>query len=424
MPLSISSRLLARSARCAVLSVVLTANAAAKETVRVAFIDPLSGPFANAGELAYRHFRAAFATIAEPGTTRLRAAGAPRLEIVGFDNKASPQESLQQLRAVVDQGIRYVVQGQSSAAALALSDAISKHNQRDPARAVLFLNYAALDPDLTNSKCSFWHFRFDASSDMRAEALLSTLDSRARRVYLIGQNYSFGQHLARAAREIMARRRPDVRIVGDELHPLGQVRDFAPYIAKIRASGADTVVTGNWGNDLTLLVRAAREAGLQVDFLTFFAGSLGAVTAIGDAGVGRVKQVTEWHANAGVPALDRVARDYKERYREDYYFARIGTLTAMLAEGFRRAGSVEPLRVARVLSGMRLETPLGEVEMRRADHQLIQPLYVSTLTRTARHGGPREVVHDVEATGLGFRTDQRIEGYRTALPTSCQMERP
>jgi branched-chain amino acid transport system substrate-binding protein len=396
-------------------------SSAAVNVVRLAFIDPLSGPFANAGESSLRHFHAGAASINARG-----AAGGYRFEVFGFDNKAQAQESLAQLRLAIDHGFRVVVQGQSSAVALALSDAISKHNERDPGRAVVFLNYAAVDPDLTNSKCSFWHFRFDASSDMRLEALASVLelDLSVKSVYIIGQNYSFGQQVSRAAKEVIARRRPDIRVVGDELHPIGQVKDFAPYVAKIRASGADAVITGNWGNDLALLVKAAREAALEVQFYTFYAGSLGAVTAIGEAGAGRVKQVNEWHANVAEPRIAQAARVYRARYGEEYYFHRISTLLEMFSTAVASARSVEPLRIAYALEGMHHATPLGEVEMRRSDHQLLQPLFVSTLVRTEARGGVRGVLNDVENTGLGFRTDARIEPWVTAQPTSCRMQRP
>lgn len=412
---------------------------AVPETIRIAFIDPLSGPFANAGESSLRHFRAAIEAINErargavddalgraSGASRIGTRPAHRFEITGFDNKASAQDALTQLRLAIDQGYRIIVQGQSSAAALALSDAIGKHNAREPSRPVLFLNYAALDPDLTNSQCSFWHFRFDANSDMRIEALASVLDKSAtvKSVYVIGQNYSFGQQVSRAVREVLGRRRPDIRIVGDELHPMGQVKDFAPYVAKIRASGADTVITGNWGNDLALLVKAAREAALDVNFYTFYAGSLGAVSAIGEAGAGRVKQVNEWHANVPSREAEEYARRYRVKWGEDLFFYRIQTLTGMLAEAVKKAGSAEPAQVAFALEGMRYRTPLGEVEMRAADHQLLQPLFVSTLVRTAARGGDKAVRHDVEGTGLGFRTDARIEPWVTAQPTSCQMRRP
>ena len=399
-------------------------SAAAPGAVRIAFIDPLSGPFANTGESALRHFRAAVECDA---VTRQLKGG--HIEIVPFDNKASAQEALVQLRTVIDQGIRFVLQGQSSAAALALIDAIDKHNARNPGQEVLFLNYAALDPELTNAKCSFWHFRFDAPVDMRMEALVEAIlrDGTAKNLYLIGQDYSFGRSVAQAARAMLARKLPQARIVGDDLHPIGVVKDFAPYIAKVKAAGADAVVTGNWGNDLALLVKAAREQGFNGDFYTFYAGSPGAVTAIGKAGVAKLKQVNEWHANVqvnGKRLLEPFASDFKRRYGEDFRYLRFLTLTEMFASALARAGDADPQRVAFALEGMRQSTPAGEVEMRTLDHQLIQPLYVSTLAVSARLGGQPEVVVDVENTGFGFRTDARIEGYATAQPTSCRMARP
>ena len=69
---------------------------------------------------------------------------------------------------------------------------------------------------------------------------------------------------------MLAAKRPDIEIVGDELHPLFKVSDFSPYIAKIKASGADTVITGNWGPDFALLLKAAAEvraAGRLVQLL-------------------------------------------------------------------------------------------------------------------------------------------------------------
>lgn len=422
--------LLARLAVFMLPALAVAAGQPAAETIRLAFIDPLSGPFANAGESSLRHFRTAIEAINDLGASGVHKSqagpAAYRFEVTGFDNKASAQDSLTQLRLAIDQGYRIIIQGQSSAAALALSDAISKHNAREPSRQVLFLNYAALDPDLTNNQCSFWHFRFDANSDMRVEVMAKVLEQAqaVKAVYVIGQNYSFGQQVSRAAREVLARRRPDIRIVGDELHPLGQVKDFAPYVAKIRASGADTVITGNWGNDLSLLVKAARESALDVNFYTFYAGSLGAVSAIGDAGVGRVKQVTEWHSNVPSREIDDYARRYKARWGEDLFFFRVQTLLGMLSEALAKARSTEPARIALVLEGMRYRTALGEVEMRAADHQLLQPLFVSTLVRSAARGGDKAVRYDVENSGLGFRTDARVESFVSAQPTSCQMRRP
>lgn len=187
-------------------------------------------------------------------------------EVTGIDNKLSPAESLNALKSAIDQGVRYIIQGNGSSVALALSDAVTKHNERNPGKEVIYLNDAAVDPDLTNSKCSYWHFRFDADTSMKMEAMSSFMVDQKdiKKVYILGQNYSHGVQVAKYAKETLGRKRPDIQIVGEDLHPLAQVRDFAPYIAKIKASGADTVITGNWGSDLSLLVKAAMEGGYTV----------------------------------------------------------------------------------------------------------------------------------------------------------------
>jgi branched-chain amino acid transport system substrate-binding protein len=137
-----------------------------------------------------------------------------------------------------------------------------------------------------------------------------------------------------------------------------------------------------------------------------------------------VKQITEWHANVPAKDAERIAAEFKKKYNQDYYFFRANTALLMVAEAMKRAKSADPKAVAKTLEGMRFTTELGDVEMRTADHQLIQPLYISTIERTAAKGGPKDVRHDIENSGMGFRTDAKIDGWMSAQPTSCQMKRP
>lgn len=401
---------------------------AAVEPIRLGMIEGLSGPFANAGEAVARNLHFAVARVNARGGVRLPG-GARPLALATFDSKGQVEEALLQLKRASDDGVRFILQGNSSAVAGALIEAIGRHNERAPAARQLLLNYSAVDPALTNDRCSFWHFRFDAHAEMRMAALMQVIaaDSRVRRVYLINQDYSFGREVARSARELLAARRPDVQIVGDELHPLGRIRDFAPYAAKMRQAGADTVITGNWGNDLTFLVRAARDAGLEASFYTFYGNGLGAPAAIGEAGVGRVHAVAEWHYNAGLPAMDAVYADFRQRFpepRDDYFQARMTVLIEMLVRAIEAAGSTEATAVAQRLAGMRYTAaqgnPLGEVWMRPQDHQLQAPLYVSVMERA----GSRGVVRDVEGSGFGFRTQRRLEAAETGRPSTCLMVRP
>jgi len=401
-------------------ALALTVGAAQAQTIKIGFIDPLSGPFANVGEQGLRGFQLVVSEINARG-----GANGQKFEMVALDSKANPQEALNALKQLTDQGVRYVVQGNSSAVAAALSDGVAKHNQRNPKSTILFLNYAAVDPALTNERCNFWHFRFDADADMKMQALTNYMaqQKKIQKVYLINQDYSFGQAVSKSAREMLAKKRPDIKVVGDDLHPLGKVKDFAPYIAKIKASGADSVVTGNWGADLSLLVKAGKDAGLPVDYYTYYAGIAGGPTAIGDAGAEHVKQISHWHANVGDPKSDALVEAYRKRYpdsKDDFVWLASRNVVEMLAQAIETAKSTDPLKVALALEGMKFQTFTGEVSMRADNHQLLQPMFISTFTKAGKPG----VKFDLERTGLGFRTDGRIEAKDTATETSCKMQRP
>ncbi|SAK84857.1 branched chain amino acid ABC transporter periplasmic ligand-binding protein [Caballeronia catudaia] len=401
------------------------AGAAELPPVKLALIEGMSGPFANAGAMVERNLRFGVERVNAKGGVKL-ADGMHPLQLVVFDGKGSSEATLVQLRAAIDEKIGFVMQGNSSAVAAALVAAIDKQNSREPERRVLFLNYSADDPALTNDACSFWHFRFDAHAGMRMDALADALeDDRAvKKVYLLNQDYSFGHDVSREAQRALKERRPDIAIAGDEFHPIGRVKDFAPYIAKIRASGADAVITGNWGNDLTLLVKAAREQGLDTEFYTFYGNSLGAPAALRDAGVKRVIAVADWHPNAGGAASDAYYRAFRARYpaaADDYLVLRMPLMIEMLAAAMTRAGSADPFAVARALEGMKFDgEPFHIMTMRADDHQVIQPLYVMEMDKA----GTKGVRFDNEGSGYGFRTLLGVPAEKTVQPTTCRMTRP
>lgn len=382
--------------------------------IRMAFIDPLSGFMANVGDGGLKQFQFESARINAAGG----AAGRP-FEMVGLDNKLNPQESVVQLQRAIDQGVRYITQGNGSSVASALIKAIEQHNSRNPREQVMFLNYAAVDPVFTNAECSFWHFRFDADSDMKMSAMTDYIRTQTeiKKVYIIGQDYSFGRAVADSAVKMLKEKRPDIEIVGNELHPLARVRDFSPYITKMRASGAQAVITGNWGNDMTLLIKASSDAGFNVPYFTYYGGGLGAVSGMGRSALGLVRQVTEWHANIPNIGMDDIVRRFKAQHRDlDYYYYRVKVMFDMLTKAMNDTRSVDPRTVAIALEGMDIPIETGRAQMRRDNHQLIQPLYISTLAEG--------VTFDVDNTGMGFKTDVKIEGPATAMPTTCQMRRP
>ena len=384
------------------------------ETVKIGWIDPLSGLMAPIGQNELKTFQ----YLAEL-FNKNNAAGV-KFEIVPFDNKVSPAESLTALKSAIDQNIRYITQGDGSGAAGALVDAVNKHNERNPGHEVLYMNYAAVDPDLTNSKCSYWHFRLDADTSMKMEALTTFIKDQKdiKKVYIIGQNYAHGLQVAKYAKADLARKRPDIEIVGEDLHPLAKVTDFAPYVAKIKASGADTVITGNWGTDLSLLVKAANEAGLNVKFFTYYANNSGTPTALGAAAAGRVYFVGYGQPNMG-GTIRKLQDDFKARFNDDFYVADLYTELQLLSEAMAKAKSTDPVKVAAALEGMKLKSYNGDIEMRRTDHQLQQDLWISVWQKTDAKNP-----YSVENTGYTFAPVAHYDAYVASTPTSCQMKRP
>ena len=398
--------------------------------IKMAMIEGLSGPFANTGEAVFRNLIWAVERVNARGGVKLPGPDgvgtvARPLLLERYDSKGQTEEAMTALKSAIDDGAQFVMQGNSSANAAALIEAINKHNEREPGKRVLFLNYSAVDPILTNEKCSFWHFRFDAHADMRMTALMQVIkeDKTLKSVYVIGQDYSFGHAVAREAKRQLALVRPDIGLVGEELHPMARVKDFLPYAVKIKASGAQAVITGNWGNDLTLLVKAAKEVGFEGKFYTFYGNALGAPAAIGDAGIGRVVAVADWLPNVQTPQSEAFYQSFRQRFpkpADDYVHMRMQLMVESLAQSIEKAGTTNSVAVATQLEKTRVTLANQAGAMRASDHQFQQTLVVGVMDKMGTPG----VKFDVEGSGYGFRVIKTITAASAEQPTTCQMQRP
>ena len=397
---------------------LMSGTALAQETVKLGYIDPLSGGGASVGEGGLKTYQ----WIAD----EINAAGGlngKKLEILPLDDKTNPQEAVVQAQKAIDAGARYITQGNGSSVAAALSDFVTKYNDRNPGKEVLFFNYAAVDDSLTNEKCSFWHFRWDASSSIKMAAITSYLKAQpnVKKVYLINQDYSFGQGLRKLAVAMLKEKRPDIEIVGDELHPLLKITDFSPYIAKIKASGADSVITGNWGQDIALLLKSAADAGLQANWFTYYAGGAGGPTAIKQTGlIGKVHDIVEGDANTAVEAAQKTETEFRKKTGIGIWYPRAFNEGRMFAQAVKEAGSLDPKAVALKLEGMTADVfDGGKGTMRKDDHQFFQDMFIRSFAPLA----PGQKF-DEENTGWAWTVKGKIAAAETNVPTTCKMERP
>ena len=400
----------------ALAATIIARPAVAQDTIKIGYIDPFSGPFASGGDEFLKVFAYIVAKVNADG-----GALGKKFEIVPFDDKLQPAEALIALKNITDQNIPFVMQCTGSNVGAALLDGVSKHNARNPDNRILYLNCGALATELTNEQCDFWHFRFSGNVEMRAAARVKALPKDVTKVYLLNQDYLFGQSVQHDTRKWLAKLRPDIQIVGDELMPFGKVQDFSPYVEKIKASGAQSVITGNYNRDLNLLIKAAVDDGLNVRFDTYLAHLIGGPTAIGAAGENRLSTITEFNPNVPVelqkPDAEAFITGWRANHDTDFSEVPFLTMFQMLAKAIDQAGSTDALKVALALEGMKATDLVGSpVEMRKEDHQLLMPYYAATFSR--------DVKYDAEKTGFGWKTDFVATAEDLTLPTICKMKRP
>jgi len=397
------------------------ASQAQQQTYKIAYIDPLSGPFANVGELMLMHVQYAIEEINAKGGVL----GGTKLQLLQFDSKLSAQESQSALQAAIDQGAKAIVTGGSgSSVVTALVQSVARWNQRNPGKELIVLNHSSIDPEMTGKTCSFWHFQTEANTAMKMKALANYIKKTpdVKKVFLLNQDYAHGKQWASYGRQLVGLARPDVQFVGETLHPIGRVKDFSPYIANIKQSGADSVITGNWGQDMTLLLKAAGDAGYNLRYFNHSAGSVpGTVLAVSQAKLGQLTWVAEWHpGQASTPRVDALAKAYKAKTGKDFLSPRIDFTPRLLAAAINKASSTDTVKVAHALEDMTFDSVVGPIRMRAEDHQLLLPQVVNTIApvdgKTVKLGW--------EGTDYGFRTDAVYTGNELAQGTDCKMVRP
>lgn len=393
-----------------------TAPAMAQNTIRIGYTEALSGTFAQIGDQGLKTIQFVIDGINAKGGVLGK-----KLELVPYDNKAQPADALVALQKMVDEGLPVVLNCGPSNIAAALVDGVNKHNARNKDRRIVYVNCGAVATELTNEKCSFWHFRTDAHVSMKSETMVRALPKTTTKVYLINQDYLFGQGVQKDVREYLTKLRPDVQIVGDELIPLGKVKDFSSYVAKIKASGAQAVMTGNWGPDLSLLVKASIEGGIGAEFYTFYAHLAGGPTAIGAGGNGKVHAVMNFSENLGVQTnnveLDTWVQSFRAKHDFDFSFADRRLGVELIANAMTKAGSTDAFKIAQAMEGLTWKDGTGQqVIMRADDHQVLMPYYVGTFSTGTKY--------DSEKTGLGWKVNTFVKAEDLNQPNTCKMARP
>lgn len=405
--------------RAASMAVCLASGLAAAAPVKIGLIETLSGPQASSG-LTYR-------TAARYAVEKINAAGGwngEPVQLVEYDNQGGPTGAADKLKAAIADGVQLVVQGASSAVGGQITEDVRKHNLRNPGKEIVYLNVGAEALDLTGEKCHFHHFRFSGNAQVRTKPLVLAMKQAGAlgtRAYAINQNYSWGQDMEKA---IVDNAAPGgYQVVEKTLHDVNKIQDFSPYVTKIGAANVDTVMTGNWSNDLLLLMKASKAAGMKARFGTVFLDQPGNLANAGESALGHFV-VHTFNAEAGGAEGESFVADYKARTGHVPVFIEPQTVfgLAMVGDALKRVkpegGALNVNAFAKALETATVKTPIGALSMRAADHQALLPIVVSTVTKDAKY--------KVDDTDMGFKPVKVFSADEAATPaqSSCRMQRP
>ena len=409
----------------AILGIIFLAACDKKETsnpIKIAAIEPLSGPYAAVGKDIIDIVTYSASVVNKNGGINGRM-----IEIVPMDNAMKAEKTTELLRKAIDDGIRFITQGGGSSHALNIIKQLEKYNARNPGKEVLFLNHSAVTTSFTNENCTFYHFRFDSNVDMKVAGLVSHMsrDNSVKKVYLFNQNYVYGQTFKEAATRMLGKNAPNIEIVGDELiPPFGKVQDFNPYVTKIKLSGADTVLTGNWGPDAYRFVNTLKDAGVKVKLFGIYISQPAGMAAMeknllfNDVVV--VKEFNPTNSNA--PSW---YKEYEKGHIEAAGFTpdadRIRFMFEMLKSAIEKINSYEPKDIAYTLEGMEAKSvDGGKAVMRKDDHQMhfdMQALLVSPKTE-------QSLIYRGQDFDMSYVNVGNIPMEDITLDTTCDMKRP
>lgn len=345
-----------------------TASAAlSAPTVKIGFDDARSGPFKNNGDYAATGMNVAVQELNRTGGLLGR-----QIEIVEEDNQNSPELAVQKLKKLIlEDNVEAVFHQTSSTCGLAIQQAIPRYKK-------IFVEIGATAMDFTTVAFNPYSFRTSPSTVMyvKGHMIYFLKEKKYKKIYLINFDSVYGHDVAKYSEKFLKENAPDVQIVGNEFHPVF-TKDFAPYITKIKASGADYIFTGDWGTDLIQLLKQGNSLGLHLPMAGILLGDASLAPVVGDAMIGAV--ISDFMI-AGVPTAKAKAFEdafYKEAKVwpvEQIYEGWIGV--TLWAEAVKKAGSFDTDKVAKAWEGMEFDGPYGKILMRAKDHQALMPFCI------------------------------------------------
>ncbi len=214
---------------------------------------------------------------------------------------------------------------------------------------------------------------------------------KEKKFYILCQDYSFGHGMADAFKRGLKEFFPEAQIVGEDYHKLF-LTDFAPYLTKIKASGAEVIYTGDWVPDAANLMKQARQMGVKLPFANLFMNEPNFLHEVGVEGATGLVHIDCYDAPSAFknyPSFIKFYKTWNNLWKTKWkspYNTRLfehGTSTIglyaqsiyWLLSVIERAKSTDPEKIINIWENDIYRFANGKiVKMRACDHKMISSL--------------------------------------------------
>lgn len=348
--------------------------------IRIGLIEPRSGPNKYIGDSRI--------AAAEFVADRVNSAGGllgRKIEFVPAESEMKPD--------VASRRANDLILGEKVAAVSAFGGGIAKVvAQICNTNNTIFYSTSTLPTEMTGAEFVPTTFSLAFNSEMLAQSVAAYISKeKLSKVYILCQDYASGRSAASTFRKRFDQiKRADQAIVGEEFHPPFKVNDFAPYITKIMASGADALMTANFGPDLRLLMQQGHQLGWKVKVVGFYLNDPTLTSAIGEAAIGHVTTGVNM-ITLKTPQNVQITAAWRAKYPDAPLAYRVPDLQTgqalvgnqWLLDVIKKAGSVDTAALIKAWEGDRRDVLWGPAQMRACDHQLQSGCGVATIMKPA-----------------------------------------
>ena len=233
---------------------------------------------------------------------------------------------------------------------------------------------------------------FQTSQIGRAAAYYYSQRKKEKKFYILCQDYLFGHSMAEGFKEGLKQYYPEAEIVGEDYHKLF-LTDFAPYLTKIKASGAEAIFTGDWIPDAANLLKQARQMGITLPIANTFLDEPNMLHDVGVEGTKGLLNISQYgteNPSFKTPGQIKAYKQWNDLWKTKWTApyntmlykhgtGNIGSYTQQtywLLSVIERAGSTDPEKIIKTWEGDTFKMTNGKVlTMRATDHKAIQDLH-------------------------------------------------